>query len=334
MSESDLLPWTEKYRPKDLDNILSHKDSISALKTLIKNKCLPHLLFYGPPGTGKTSCIMACAKELYGKYYPYMVMELNASDDRGIEVVRSKIKQFITGDNVFFGNNPEERKDIFKLVILDEADAMTPDAQAILRKLVEKYTYKTRFCLICNYIQNINTALQSRCTKFRFAPLNKLDIEYKINDVAKIENIKITKSGIDTIIKVSNGDLRRVLNILQSTSMIFDEVNEKTVNNCLGYPLNEQIKTIYDSLLNDEYNKIFEKITNIRTKFGISLHDIMLEIHDILINLILTNNYTLLTKKQILNILSNLQNIELNQSVSINEDIQLGAFIGTFKLSN
>lgn len=334
IKQHNVLPWVEKYRPKNLDEIISHKDSISTLKTLIKNKCLPHLLFYGPPGTGKTSCIMACAKELYGKYYPYMVMELNASDDRGIEVVRNKIKQFVTSENVFFGINPNDRKNIFKLVILDEADAMTADAQAILRKVVEKYTYNTRFCLICNYIQNINLALQSRCTRFRFSPMTRKDVEIKIDEISNAEKIKVDKSGIDTIIKISNGDMRKVINILQSTSMISPIVSENTVNKCLGYPTRNAINSIYESLLNDDFKTIYNNILKIKTDYSISLNDIILELHDILVNSITNQTFTKLNENQILNILSRLRQIEINQATTTNENIQLGALIGIYKLEN
>ena len=163
------LPWIEKYRPNKLNDIISQKEIVHSLRIYFKNVSFPNLLFYGMSGCGKTSTIMACAKELYKDKYPYMVLELNASDDRGIDIVRNKITQFVLSKSLVSMN-------AIKLVILDEADAMTIDAQVILRKIIEVYIANARFCLICNNIQNITPALQSRCVKFRFSPLEKNDI--------------------------------------------------------------------------------------------------------------------------------------------------------------
>jgi len=330
------LPWIEKYRPKTFDDIVSHNITIKTLKKLITTKNLPHILFYGPPGTGKTSTIMVCAKELYGEYYDFMVMELNASDDRGIEVVRNKIKQFVISQNVFFGKNTQERKNIFKLVILDETDAMTDDAQAILRKVIEKYTNNTRFCLICNYIKNINPALQSRCTKFRFAPLNYNNIKPYMLNIIKQEDINVTECGINTIIKRANGDMRKILNNLQSISIAYDIVDENIVNICLGYPSKEQMNFIITCLINDNFKNCYDKIIRIKKKFGLSISDIVYEIHDVFINFIINNYSNEIIKNisidHIKNILNKLRIIEYNQSVNITENIQLAAIIGIFKL--
>lgn len=330
------LPWIEKYRPSTIDTVMSHNEIRNTLKTFIKNRCLPHLLFYGPSGTGKTSLISAMARELYGKYYQCMVMELNASDDRRIDVVRDKIKRFVISQNVFFGTNIAERENIFKLVILDEADAMTPDAQAILRQIVEKYTDNTRFCLICNYIQNINPALQSRCTRFRFSPIESNMIKTKIIQISECENIKLTDSGIETIIKRSRGDMRKVINMLQSVSMAYNVINEKNINNSIGYPRQEHMNIIIGSLINDSLMMAHGKILNIKTLHGLSLGDIITEIHNILINyinsIILIEDLKKLSIDQIINILSKLRLIEYNHSVNTMEYIQLSALIGIFKI--
>lgn len=327
------LPWIEKYRPSSLDDIISHDDIINTLRVFIKNKCLPHLLFYGPPGTGKTSTITACAKELYGNYYPYMVMELNSSDDRGIEVVRTKIKQFVSSDNVFFGETPQEKKNIFKLVILDETDAMTSDAQAILRKVVEEYTFNTRFCLICNYIQNIIPALQSRCTRFRFSPLNKEHIKQKVKTIITAEKIKITNSGLNTVVKRSSGDMRKVLNMLQAVSMAYDLIDENNINICMGYPSKIQMNQIMTSIINDDFKTSYNIISKIKYDNGLSLDDILQEIHDILVDYIITDDTTFSTE-QITHMLDKLRMIEFNQSVNTTENIQLSGLIGIMKIKN
>jgi replication factor C subunit 3/5 len=334
LSLKDILPWTEKYRPANFNDIISHEHIINTLRNFIKNKCVPHLLFYGPPGTGKTSTITVCAKELYGKYYGFMVMELNASDDRGIEVVRNRIKKFVAAQGVFFGSNAEERKNIFKLVILDETDAMTGDAQAILRKVVEEYTANTRFCLICNYIQKIIPALQSRCTRFRFSPLIDSKVRKMIIQVGKLENIQITKSGLETIIKRSRGDMRKVLNILQSTNMAYDVINEKNVNNCVGCPQKAHMKKIINLLIDDSFKDAYNKINKLKITHSLSLCDIISELHDILFDHILgNNNNIIITKDQSSTILDKLREIEFNKSVISTDDIQLSAVVGIFKMA-
>jgi replication factor C subunit 3/5 len=330
------LPWNEKYRASTLDEIISHDEIITTLKTFIQSKCLPHLLFYGPPGTGKTSTITSVAKELYGKYYTFMVMELNASDDRGIEVVRNKIKQFVVSQNVFFGETLDERKEIFKLVILDETDAMTSDAQAILRKIIEKYTNNTRFCLICNYIKNISQALQSRCTRFRFSPIEPEQIKNKISSIAEIEGVKVTNNGLETVVKKSAGDMRKAINILQSVSMSYPIVNERNINMCLGYPAKQHMELIMHNLLTQTFENSYNHIINIKNEAGIALDDIISEIHDILINYIITGNtpfaiIKLLSIEHMILILDSLRTIEFNQSVNTIENIQISGLISVFK---
>jgi len=327
------LPWIEKYRPQSLDEIISQNNIVNTLRKFIDNKTLPHLLLYGPPGTGKTSAISACARDLYGKYYPFMVMELNASDDRGIEVVRTRIKQFVSAKNTFYGLNKNDRKDIFKLVILDETDAMTTDAQAILRKVVEKYTFGTRFCLICNYIQNINPALQSRCVRFRFSPLKPIFIKKRVIEIIKKENIIVTTNGLKTIMKRSHGDMRKVLNILQSTSMAHDVVNSNNVNNCIGYPLNKYMVKIIDSLIKDNFINSYNKLIKMKKLYGLVLNDIITEIHELIIDAILHDQkFKNLNQKKMMYILDKLRIIEYNNCTNSSEIIQVGALIGIFKL--
>ena len=173
--ELESLPWIEKYRPQKLSNIVHHPNIIYALKKLIKKGQLPHMLFYGASGTGKTSTIMATAKKLYNEDISFMVLELNASDDRGINIVREEIKEFAESRNMF--------KTGIKLIILDEADSMTYDAQFALRRVIEKYSYNTRFCLICNYMNKIIPAIRSRCMQFRFSPINNDSINQYLNRI-------------------------------------------------------------------------------------------------------------------------------------------------------
>lgn len=335
---NNTLPWIEKYRPKILNDIISHEHIINTLKIFINNRCLPHLLFYGPPGCGKTSTIMALSKELFGKYHSTMVMELNASDDRGIEVVRDKIKKFVMSQNVFFGNCIQDRDNIFKLVILDEIDAMTPDAQAILRKIVEQYTDNARFCLICNCVQNIIPALQSRCRLFRFSPLDNTHIEGYIKTIITKENLMMGNDSIKTVIKRASGDMRKVLNILQSVSMTCTDITTYQINKCLGYPHTIDIEQILNCLIHEPFEIAYKKIIDIKCNEGLTLGDIITEIHDILINYILDNDDSVeciktLTCDHILIILDKLRFIEVNHYANTNENIQTGGLVGVFKIA-
>jgi replication factor C subunit 3/5 len=324
---TDYLPWIEKYRPKTLDEIVSHKTIIDTLKNAIRNHKLQHLLFHGPPGSGKTSCIMATARELYGSKFDMMVLNINASEERGIEVVRTRIQQFVTTKNIFSDDN------LFKLVILDEADAMTGDAQAMLRKVIENFSSTTRFCLICNYVKKITVALQSRCAVYRFSPHGPPFIKKKIDQVAICENVKITDDGMNTLIKISNGDMRKAINILQATGLSYKTINEEAIIKCTGYINPEHINVIFKSLVNDSFNKAHDLITNIKNNYSYTLNDIITEISNILIGYVTSNDLKSvknLSEKQVLSMLNDLCSIEFNLTNCTTEDIQTSAFIAVF----
>ena len=174
---SNNVPWTEKYRPNELIEIISHDNIINTLDKIINNNKFPNIIFFGPPGTGKTSTIIACAKKIYKNNYKNMVLELNGSDDRGIKIVRELIKDFSEYNQLFCSG--------VKLVILDEADSMTYDAQFALRRVIENNTYNTRFCLVCNYITKLIPAIISRCITFRFESINKESSYLKIENILK-----------------------------------------------------------------------------------------------------------------------------------------------------
>lgn len=326
----DMLPWIEKYRPATLEEIISHETVIAVLNKTIADNKLQHLLFHGPSGSGKTSVVMACARKLYGDKMDLMMININASEERGIEVVRNRIQQFVNAKII----HSEGGKSIFKLVILDEADAMTSDAQAMLRKVIEKYSYCTRFCLICNYVKKITPALQSRCACYRFPPLKPSHIKTKIEQVAKLENISITESGISTIIKRAKGDMRKVLNILQSTSMCYDKITDAVVNKCIGYPNVSDIRKIITSLMNDKFDKSYNLINEIKTSNSYSLQDIVCEIANELIQISADpkkNKYKY-DEFEIISILKKLSDIEYNLTTCSVESVQLSALVSIFRL--
>ncbi|NXK68745.1 RFC5 factor, partial [Sylvietta virens] len=242
------------------------------VQRFISEDRLPHLLLYGPPGTGKTSTILACARQLYrDREFGSMVLELNASDDRGIDIVRGPILSFASTRTIF--------KKGFKLVILDEADAMTQDAQNALRRVIEKFTENTRFCLICNYLSKIIPALQSRCTRFRFGPLTPELMVPRLQHVIQEEGVDVTEDGMKALVTLSSGDMRRALNILQSTSMAFGKVTEENVYTCTGHPLKSDIANILDWMLNQDFSTAYRKIMELKTLKGLALQDILTEIH-------------------------------------------------------
>ncbi|CEJ57305.1 Putative Subunit of heteropentameric Replication factor C (RF-C) (Eurofung) [Penicillium brasilianum] len=221
-----LQPWVEKYRPKTLDDVAAQDHTTKVLQRTLQASNLPHMLFYGPPGTGKTSTILALAKSLFGPaLYRSRILELNASDERGIGIVREKVKNFAraqlsqpTGlDAAYRAQYPCPP---FKIIILDEADSMTQDAQAALRRTMEQYSRITRFCLVCNYVTRIIEPLASRCSKFRFKSLDNAAAGDRVAEIARAENLKLDDGVVDTLIRCGEGDLRRAITYLQSAARL------------------------------------------------------------------------------------------------------------------
>uniref|UniRef100_A0A6C0EG40 AAA+ ATPase domain-containing protein n=1 Tax=viral metagenome TaxID=1070528 RepID=A0A6C0EG40_9ZZZZ len=322
-NKGSTLPWIQLYRPKKLSEILSNDHVVNTFKQYVKKQYIPHLLLHGPCGTGKTSIIYATAHELYGEYFDIMTLEINASEERGIEVVRTKIKEFVTMKNLMFN----EFK-LFKLVILDEADSMTLDAQSMLRRLMEDYTSNARFCLTCNKLKNIDPAIQSRCTVFRFSPLNKKDIEKKVKDIAVKRSINVTPDGVNTIIKIANGDMRKVLNIFQSTYMTYKTVDSKNVLKCLGYPEEKHIKEIYDSIMKDDFSKSVDKVIKIKNDNAYSVLEILNELFNLTID---EYNKKNIKDSYICQLLPKLTDIEMALVTCPNDLIQLSAIVASYK---
>jgi len=222
------IPWVDKYRPTKLADVVYQTDVIKMLNTVLQNGKLPHLLFYGPPGTGKTSSILAIAMELFGpKKYNERVVELNASDERGINIVRNKIVTL--AKSAISANDPNYLCPSYKIIILDEADAMTNEAQSALRKTMEDHSTITRFCFICNYISQIIDPITSRCVKFRFKPIDETSMINKLSDIANKEKMIMTASAIQTVSTVSNGDMRKAIMLLQNLNYLNKNIDVSDV---------------------------------------------------------------------------------------------------------
>ncbi|KAF9073277.1 P-loop containing nucleoside triphosphate hydrolase protein [Rhodocollybia butyracea] len=310
------LPWVEKYRPVTLDDVVSHRDITSTIEKFIEKNRLPHLLFYGPPGTGKTSTILAVARRIYGAEYKKQILELNASDDRGIDVVREQIKQFAETRTLFSKG--------FKLIILDEADMMTQAAQAALRRVIEQYTRNVRFCIICNYVNKIAPAIQSRCTRFRFSPLPIIEVEKRINVVVETENVKLTDDGKKALLKLSKGDMRRALNVLQACHAAYDITTETEIYSCTGNPHPSDIETIVKSMLSDEFTTAHQLISKMKTERGLALQDLLSGVYEYIETIELKPHARIY-------LLDHIATTEYRLSTGGSEKIQMSALLGAFK---
>ncbi|XP_067931456.1 replication factor C subunit 5-like [Watersipora subatra] len=314
------LPWVEKYRPRTFDELISHKDILNTINRFVSEDRLPHLLLYGPPGTGKTTTILAVARQLYPKNSQFnaAVLELNASDERGIDVVREKVLTFASTRSMFTTG--------FKIIILDEADAMTKDAQNALRRIVEKYTENVRFCFICNYLSKMIPAIQSRCTRFRFAPLSRDQMLPRLQHVSQEENIQVKDDGMRAVVRLAGGDMRRALNMLQSTSLSHDVVTEDSVYTCVGHPLRKDINKIAELMLNKPFNEAFTQIKKIQRDRGLALQDILDDLHTLVHKIDFSTQLRL-------KIVDKLCEIEYRLSGGTNEKLQLSAMIAAFQLA-
>lgn len=249
----DYLPWNEKFRPKTLNDIAHQTTIVSALKRSMESANLPHLLFYGPPGTGKTSTILAVARELFGpRLMKSRILELNASDERGIQVVRHKVKNFAKVAVGTSNLDPDHPCPPFKILILDEADSMTREAQSALRRTMERWSKVTRFCLICNYVSRIIAPVSSRCAKFRFQSLPREEIIGKLEQICKSEGIQASKETFTALELVSGGDLRKAITFLQSASLMVQS----------GEPVTpENVHQVSVRVPEDFADKLFESTT-------------------------------------------------------------------------
>ena len=245
----DHRPWVEKYRPNSMDEISHQPEVVAALKTSVTSGKIPHLLLYGPPGTGKTSTILALAKQVFGAgFYRKRILELNASDERGIQMVREKIKKFaqkkITKDETAAEGCPP-----LQLIILDEADSMTVDAQSALRRIIEVHSKQTRFCIICNYVAKIIEPLASRCIKFRFTPISNDAQTERLKMIAGKEGVRAEEKALEALVEVSEGDLRRSIMMLQTSSKFTDgRLEAEDIYKVSGKILEAVIEQLYEAI--------------------------------------------------------------------------------------
>ncbi len=269
--------WTEKYRPSKFNEVIGQDNITKKVESLTNSLNIPHLLFAGPAGTGKSTLALIVVKELFGANWKENYLELNASDERGINIVRDKVKNFARTKSL--GNIP------FKIIFLDEADALTPEAQQALRRTMENYSTTCRFILSCNYSSKIIDPIQSRCAIFRFKLLEKKDIEIIIRKIEIGEKLQISPEAIEPIYEGSEGDCRRCINILQSTASISPLITFELISTVISSAKPKDIRTVLDYALSGDFQKSREKLLDVMLKEGISGQDVIKSIQKEIWNL-------------------------------------------------
>jgi replication factor C small subunit len=260
--------WAEKYRPKTLDEMVDREEIVNRFRSFVKDKNLPHLLLVGPAGVGKTTSILCLARDLYGAGYQNYVLELNASDERGIDVIRDKVKNFARTSAI-------ASEVSFKILILDEADSLTTAAQHALRRTMEVYTRTCRFCLIGNYSENIIDPIQSRCSVFRYGPLAEQDVKNYVTMIAQKEGVKLIPEGLDAVFEASGGDMRKATNLLQAAAASQGEVDDIAIYSVLGKVSPQRVREMINLGMKGEFLEAREILRSLLIDEGLAAEDIL-----------------------------------------------------------
>ncbi len=306
--------WVDKYRPKRLNEIIGQDAFIKRIESFIKTKNLPHLLFAGAPGTGKTTTALVIANEIYGENsVKGNFLELNASDDRGIDVIRTKIKEFAKLKSLV--NIP------YKIIYLDEADSLTKEAQQALRRTMEVYSETCRFILACNEMSKIIDPIQSRCVIFRFKPLNDKDIKIIIKKIKESENLEISEEVENIIIKSVRGDVRKLENLLQSASSVSKKIDKKILEEVLEIVNPKEVEELLDNALKGDFFKARDLLLKLKIKRGYTALEILKEIYKQIINL------DAIDDKLKIKIVDKIATIEFRLTEGSDDEIQLESLI-------
>jgi replication factor C small subunit len=316
MTQSEI--WTEKYRPSVFDNVVGQQEIVKRVRALVQAMNIPHIMFAGPAGTGKSTLALIIVKELFKEKWKENYLELNASDERGIDVVRQKVKDFARTKAI--GTVP------FKVIFLDEADALTPEAQQALRRTMENYTNTCRFIMSCNYSSKIIDPIQSRCVVFRFKLLEKKDIIAVIKRISETEKLKITDDALENLYEMSEGDCRRAINLLQATASIALDINAEMIRMMAASSKPTSVRVVLDYALSGDFINAREKMLDIMLKDSISGTDIIKAMQKEIWNLqIEPETKVKLTEKT--------GEVEFRMSEGSDEFVQLQAMLASFVLA-
>lgn len=309
--------WTEKYRPLDFSEIKGQKEIVKRVKAFVEQENLPHLLFTGPAGVGKTSLALVIAKKLFKDSWRQNFLDLNASDERGIDVVRNKVKDFARTRAI--GNVP------FKIIYLDECDALTREAQQALRRTMENYTQTCRFILSANYSSKIIEPIQSRCVIFRFNRLEKKDIMVLIEKIASEEKLKIDEKAKEALCDISEGDCRRLENILQSSAAITSHVTEDIIHSMASIAKPKEIKEVLELALNNKFIEARNKLLDLMLSYGLAGIDIIKQVQKEILELDIDNKSKML-------LIEKCGEMEFRLTEGSDEFVQLEALLSQFVL--
>ncbi len=308
--------WIEKYRPQTLDDVVGHEGITERLKSYIEKGDLPHLMFAGPAGTGKTTSATAIAKEIYGDEWRENFLELNASDERGIDVVRDRIKSFA---RVSFGGYD------YRIIFLDEADALTSDAQSALRRTMEQFSNNTRFILSCNYSSQIIDPIQSRCAVFRFSPLSDDAVETQVRIIADAEGIEVTDSGVDALVYAGGGDMRKAINGLQAAAVMGETVDEEAVYAITSTARPEEIREMVTKALDGDFTAARSQLDTLMMEAGIAGGDIIDQLHRSVWEFDLS-------ERQAVRLMERIGEADYRITAGANEQVQLEALLASLSL--
>lgn len=309
--------WVEKYRPKKLDDVIGQDVAIKGLKSYVEKKDMPNLMFSGPPGVGKTASVISLVRELFGDMWRYNFTELNSSDERGIDTVRGKIKEFARSSTV---GDAE-----FKVIFLDESDALTPEAQSALRRTMENYTNICRFILSCNYSSKIIEPIQSRCSIYKFRRLPENAIIERIIYIAKEEDLDISPSAINAIKYVAQGDMRKAINTLQSVAIIDRKIDTDMIYKTSALAKPEDIDDLILLSLQGNFVKAHIKLNYLLNDEGFAGTDITSQIYRQIFNINIPD-------KLKIEMIDYVGDIDFRISEGANENVQLGALVSKFAL--
>ncbi|MFC1698320.1 replication factor C small subunit [Nanoarchaeota archaeon] len=307
--------WTEKYRPKNFSDMKGQKEIVNRIVAFVEQQNMPHLLFSGPAGIGKTTLSLIIARQLFKDSWQTNFLELNASDERGIDIIRNKVKDFARTKAI--GDVP------FKIIYLDECDALTKEAQQALRRTMENYTQTCRFILSCNYSSKIIDPIQSRCTIFRFKPLKKEDIYEIIDKIAKQENLTIDEKAKEALFEVCEGDCRRAENILQSCAAVEDNITDELIFSLASTAKPEKLKETLQLAFNGKFIEARNNLLNLMLEYGLSGLDLIKQIQREIWNLDIES-------KQKVMLIDKCGEIEFRMVEGSDEYLQLEALLAQF----